>query len=531
MRKFFKRNILWVGFLAVLAPLSVLLSFQYLWLVDLSKKSAIAQEATLKNYLETVAAAVEYFYRASAVETLTLPSGLFTEHHLDKAAYYFEKKRASGARTLFLLSLWKDDWGKLLVYEPSIPSMEPPVGLSESQALYVALSPWQALANKEAVLDSVGPTVDERDPNNRVILYPIVDDSSRLVGVTGMVVDNDFFKESLLPGVIKSSLPAFFSEHDREDLIVRVRDGKEAQAAVHGEVRKWLTYVYTDHQLGLSNRSMRPQAWAHASFLLNISLSVLLSLVLLGGVALALRAASREMRLSQMKSDFVSNVSHELRTPLASIRVFGEFLRLGRAATPDKVREYGEYVETESRRLTGLVDNILDFARIESGRKTYDFEPADVRDVVESTLRGFEMRLKHSGFRISLEAPEGPLPPASIDAEAISQAVGNLLDNAVKYSGGSKEIAVDLGRRDGWIVISVRDHGIGISRDEQKKVFERFHRVSTGLVHDVKGSGLGLSIVSHIVQAHGGRVTLESDPGKGSTFSISLPVAPEEDHA
>jgi signal transduction histidine kinase len=258
--------------------------------------------------------------------------------------------------------------------------------------------------------------------------------------------------------------------------------------------------------------------------MLNMTLSAVLAVVLLGGVVLALRTASREMRLSAMKSDFVSNVSHELRTPLASIRVFGEFLRLGRVHREQKVREYGEYIETESRRLTQLINNILDFSKIESGAKTYDFEPSDVQDVVADTLRTLDLSLKHKGFALTFSTPAEPVPMLAVDPDALAQAVANLVDNAVKYSDGSKEVGVAVRRSRDDLVIAVQDHGIGISPDEQQKIFERFHRVSTGLIHDVKGSGLGLSIVSHIVKAHGGTVTVDSEPGKGSIFSIRLPL-------
>ena len=216
-----------------------------------------------------------------------------------------------------------------------------------------------------------------------------------------------------------------------------------------------------------------------------------------------------------MKSDFVSNVSHELRTPVASIRVFGELLRTGRAHEPDKVREYGEHIEGETRRLTRLIDNILDFSRIESGRKEYRFSDGDLREVVLSVIRTFEVRLAAQGFAIELEQPGAPLPPVRMDADAIAQAFQNLLDNAVKYSGESKEVVVTLRAEGDRVAVSVLDHGIGIAP---------FHRVGTGLVHDVKGSGLGLSLVHHIVAAHGGEVSVVSAPGKGSTFTMTLPV-------
>jgi signal transduction histidine kinase len=190
--------------------------------------------------------------------------------------------------------------------------------------------------------------------------------------------------------------------------------------------------------------------------------------------------------------------------------------------TPDKVREYGEYIERESRRLSRLIENILDFSRIESGRKTYTFAPTDVRQVVEGVLQSFDVHLRHHGFTVRVVA-DRPLPEVLADADALGQAVHNLLDNAVKFSGEAHEIEVTLTGGAGEVTIAVRDHGVGIPSDEQAKIFDRFHRVSTGLVHEVKGSGLGLSLVQHIVTVHGGRVTVESEPGRGSTFTLHLP--------
>ncbi|MCI0664653.1 MAG: HAMP domain-containing histidine kinase, partial [Acidobacteria bacterium] len=264
--------------------------------------------------------------------------------------------------------------------------------------------------------------------------------------------------------------------------------------------------------------------WSKRYFFTNISFSILTALVLIGGIILTLRAASRAMKLSQMKADFVSNVSHELRTPLASIRVFGEFLKLGRIKDSHKIHEYGEYIETESRRLTQLINNILDFSKIESGQKTYLFEEADVEHVISDTLKTFEVMLEQNGFKINFVKPVHPLPLVIIDSTAIAQAFINLLDNAVKYSGDSKEINVRLGEQNGFVTIAVSDSGIGIAREDCGKVFEKFYRVGNCLVHDVKGSGLGLSIVKHIVEAHFGKVTVESELGKGTTFVIHLPA-------
>jgi signal transduction histidine kinase len=523
-----KRYTQWLGFTAVLIPLLVLLALQYRSLARLDQTSALVHKAVLNNFLEGVSKEVDYFYRNNAERVLDLPASVFTQNQLAKAASHFKKKGVEGVKRLFVVS-FQDGDDRPRYFYPSCETFQPPPWSPELTAVYVASSPWRLLAMKNARVERVRLTVEEKDPAYRILLYPITDDASKLVGLAGMVLDEDYFRARVLPMAVSRSLAAFDS--GELEPLVSVTDAKGrtvyATGPLHNrrmEVEKPFSLVFTDWTIGLASRHATPAAMARRSFLVNVGLSAALAAVLLGGVLLTLRTSSREMKLSRMKNEFVSNVSHELRTPLASIRVFAELLRLGRVETPEKTREYGEYIETESRRLSQLINNILDFASIESGRKTYHFERCDVREVVCETLKTFGVRLRQSGFNIHLEGADIPLPPARIDAGAVAQSLSNLLDNAVKYSHGKTEVTVAL-RRDGdWIVVAVTDQGIGIPRDEQRKIFDRFHRVSTGLVHDVKGSGLGLSIVRHIVDAHRGRVTVESRPGEGSTFSIHLPV-------
>ena len=527
------RRVLWAGVLAVLLPLAILLGLQYWWLADLERTSAIAREATLKNYLETITKDVYYFYWKISERALNLPPEVFGEKKTEKAAGYFKKKEIEGARRLFIVSFLSRE--SMLFYDPEKAKMVVPKHSDETVAVWAAASPWSYLRKKGTKIEKTTLSVDQHDQNNRIIINPITDEHFKLVGLAGMIVDQKYFEKVVLPKAIESSLPKFEDE-EKQELLVIVRDGQKHQILPHDiktnpkkdRVSRSFAFVFTDWHISLQGDFASPEKWARANFAYNMTLSAVLAAVLLGGIALTIRTALREMKLSAMKNEFVSNVSHELRTPLSSIRVFGEFMRRGRVKDQEKVREYGSYIETESRRLTQLINNILDVSRIESGRKVYIFEDADLEEILAGTLATFTVRLRDKGFDVSYMGPDEPLPEIEVDPNAIDRAVANLLDNAVKYSDGDRAIQVTLDRTNGEAIISVTDHGIGIPRDEQEKIFERFHRVSTGLVHDVKGSGLGLSLVRHIAEAHGGTVTVESEIGTGSTFTIHLPLTRSE---
>jgi signal transduction histidine kinase len=528
---FLKRHSLIAGLLAVLLPLSVLLVVQFVWLLRLEKAQAIAHAAALDSFLGTVATKVEYFYREAAERSLNLSASLFTQGHIEKVASYWKQRPVKGAKRLFLVDLTKSEFGNFLAFDPENASLYSPAASDESLAMVLAANPLHMLNLRQHGMESAALTVDERNPDYRIIVNPILDDGGRVVGLAGMILDEEFLGKKLLPSIITATLEKFLPAAPDGELAVTVTNGAGNTVVSVGDAKgrgvaakTRLGFVFTDWQMALYNPRATPRQWARAGFVFNASLAGLLALALIGGVASALRAADRAVKLSRMKSDFVSNVSHELRTPVASIRVFGELLRMGRAQDPEKVREYGEHIEGESRRLTRLIDNILDFSRIESGRKVYRFERGDVREVVDAVIRTFEMRAAAAGMTIACALPNGPVPPVRMDPDAIAQAFQNLLDNAVKYANGSKAIRVTISEEGGFVAVAVRDSGIGIPRDEQRKIFERFHRVGTGLVHDVKGSGLGLSIVHHIVEAHGGTVGVESEPGSGSTFTIRLPI-------
>jgi signal transduction histidine kinase len=252
-----------------------------------------------------------------------------------------------------------------------------------------------------------------------------------------------------------------------------------------------------------------------------------IDVMLLAGLLLVYSNVRREMHLSRLKSDFVANVSHELKTPLALVRLFAETLEMGRVQSEEKAREYYHVINKESQRLTQLINNILDFSRIEAGRKEYRMTPTSVGRVVASVLETYRFQIEQQGFTLE-EAVEPDLPLVDADPEALTQALLNLVNNAIKYSRDDKHILVEA-RRDGASVrLSVRDRGIGVAKPEQKKIFDKFYRAEDSLVHETKGSGLGLSLVKHIMDAHGGRVEVDSSPGRGSVFTLVLPARAAE---
>ncbi|HEX2712030.1 MAG TPA: HAMP domain-containing sensor histidine kinase, partial [Candidatus Acidoferrales bacterium] len=248
-----------------------------------------------------------------------------------------------------------------------------------------------------------------------------------------------------------------------------------------------------------------------------------LSLLLAGGVWLTYRNVAKEMALAKLKSDFVANVSHELRTPLSLIRLYAETLEMGRLTSPEKYQEYFRIIRKESERLSALINNILDFSRIEAGRKEYSFRETNLAELVRSTLESYRFQIEQNGFTLGGNIADD-LPLVNVDREAIARSLLNLINNALKYSGNEKYLAVNLYGTDGTAKLEVIDRGIGIPRGEQPKIFEKFYRVGDPLVHNTKGSGLGLALVRHIVQAHGGQIWVESTPGQGSKFTIALPL-------
>lgn len=235
------------------------------------------------------------------------------------------------------------------------------------------------------------------------------------------------------------------------------------------------------------------------------------------------RDVRRETRLASLRSQFVSSVSHELRTPIATIRAFAELIDLGRVKSELEKAEYVKNILGESVRLSRLVADVLEFSRIEQGKRVYRLRPVPLEEVLHSAARSLAYPLSQGNFELRIAA-DPAVPLVAADRDALEQAVMNLLGNAIKYSGDARDIDLSLSREGNEAVIRVRDRGIGIPIEEHSRIFERFYRSSVAGAAQIPGTGLGLALVDYIVKAHGGSVAVQSRPGQGSTFSILLPI-------
>ena len=248
-----------------------------------------------------------------------------------------------------------------------------------------------------------------------------------------------------------------------------------------------------------------------------------LVVVLISGAVLISRTIAQEMAVLRLKSDFVSSVSHEFKSPLTSIKALAERLRDGKVKDSERMRQYFSVITQDADRLTHLVRNILDFSKIEEGKKEYEFEETDMAQLVKQKIEDFQREEIAKGMKILARIAED-VPHLEVDKEAMTQALNNLLDNAVKFSAGSKEIEVDLKKDNTNVIIEVKDRGIGIPSNERDKIFEKFYQGRDAAGQSSKGTGLGLTLVKHTAEAHGGRVDVKSRVNEGSAFSIILPI-------
>jgi len=531
--------------LAVVLPAAALILFNVLHLKSIQRDRAVeaaiqrdfyqVMSITEKHANERMYAVVgdlrHEFPAASIVCTYSM------DHMLDQHA---------DVAHLFIYNPHRD-----LVFRSRQERMDEPDVIKESEQLQKMVHTWIPTEFEEAVKKMKGMEKKGKLPvffegewvprgdkhlytTTAYFLLPHQDGEPDTIG--GMQLDAEYLRDRFLPELLNAELNHSSADAQSEKsgyahaaMMVHMRNETEPLAASaeweggHPEVERSMEGAFPGLVLGMKLRGTTlaalGQRFVRTSFLILGGLSLLLA----GGILLTYRNVSKEMALARLKSDFVSNVSHELRTPLSLIRLYAETLEMGRLSNQDKQQEYFCIIRKESERLTGLINNILDFSRIEAGKKEYDFRQTDLAELVRNTLESYRYQIEQNGFAFQ-ESIAPDLPPMEVDREAIARSLLNLVNNALKYSHDDKFLGVNLYRENGSVKLEVVDHGMGIPPTEQPKIFEKFYRVGNPLVHNTKGSGLGLSLVRHIVQAHGGEVLVESAPGHGSKFTITLPV-------
>lgn len=335
--------------------------------------------------------------------------------------------------------------------------------------------------------------------------------------------------------IMKDIMPQLYREPDRGNARMNVIDergrivfGPPIKVGEFTIGKRFPTTLYNwQLQLAIPSAEELSQQ-AVRKRLLELSMVVVAGIVAVAGLFILIRASIQERRLALTKSEFVANVSHELKTPLASIRMFGELLYLGKVKDEAKRKQYHQIIVGEAERLTALIENVLDFARVERGKAVYEFVEASVGDAVLRAIEIYRYRAESEAMKIEVNV-EPELPPALIDVRAIELAVMNLIDNALKYAKAGGEIGIDAYTFGDAVAVRVRDKGPGIPEVERKHVFERFFRGEEARLSHVRGSGIGLSLVDHIARSHGGSVDIESPAwpdGRGTAFILLIPAFP-----
>lgn len=337
-----------------------------------------------------------------------------------------------------------------------------------------------------------------------------------------MVVDlNKFVFNILQPILLDAS---------RDEFITAIfRDGDNfplySTAAIEDReiLRTKRFWVFPDHYLSIFLKNNTIEELASNRFLRSLSLIFLLAVLLLLSAAFLYRNIRHEMRIAQMKSEFVSNVSHELRTPLSLIRMFAETIELNRFNSEEEKNEFCRIIEKESERLTHIINNFLDISRMETGSRGYVLQDIDLNKLIGDILSVYRFHMENRGFVIEKDLYQKELVIKG-DRESLTEVLVNLLDNAIKYSADRKQITLRTGIDNNSVYLEICDLGIGIPADDIDHIFDKFYRVPQEKKEIKRGSGLGLALVKNIVNDHSGTISVTSQPGKGSCFRVKFNI-------
>jgi signal transduction histidine kinase len=540
----------------VAIPVAVLFYFQFKSLDDIEETSEVVLRQLSRDTADSVTREIEESLRRPHIDLLLRPA---RESRLNPPDFgWLDTVFAEGmAGSEFIQELWfwseeaKGYEDKFLVFDRAALHTQPADNdrrFHDSPTRHTQIVPMaRKLGAERRAIVAFPVHIDGRKKYVQLQLGFEGPNRDRVTRLLGFMVDAEELRTNYFPAVISRRLANVQQPIGFPPLDLYLTDGEGTPVTASGEVpasgafvdERTFPLVFFDRELleyaapyEQSRETWRVRTSYGAQTIPEIvsantrpqlALMIVLALVMAGGVFFVASAAAREVRVAELKSNFVASVSHDLKTPLALIQLFAETLELGRVRNPERAQEYYRIINTEARKLTRLIENMLDFSRMEAGLRPYRTAPADLGTVAQQVLDDMASQFNQMQFDVRLQV-EPALPHVNVDEDAVEQALENLLANAMKYSGESRRIDVNVGRVNAHVCVSVVDHGIGISRREQKKIFRKFYRVNSGLGGGPQGTGLGLAIVDHTMRGHGGFVRVDSEPDHGSTFTLHFPI-------
>jgi signal transduction histidine kinase len=529
---------------AVAIPVAILFYFQFRSLSDLAQSSTVVLRQLSQETADGVTKNLQDVLRAPRTDVL-LKIGQRQTEPLDMA--FIENTFEAGfVADPFVdgFYVWSDvtteHHGDVLSFDRA--GREFVVNPPESPIL---IGQFRALAPEKRAIAVFESQLDGRRTYFLAQLRFTFPARDRLTSFVALRVDAERLRSEFIPRVVGNKVANVEGPTGFPPLVVTVIDGENrvifppdgsASSGFVDERTFPLVFYEPDLTLFAVPGNRKPETWRVRTGYGNQTIPeivaarerpqrammAMLAGVMALGVFFVTRAAAREVRLAELKSNFVSSVSHDLKTPLALIQLFAETLELGRLKNSDRAHEYYRIINSEARKLTRLINNLLDFSKIEAGLRRYKREPTDLTELTRRVLESLDSQFRHNQFTVTSHL--SATVPVLIDPEAAEQALENLLSNAMKYSRDRREIVVDVDRDGSHGVVRVTDHGVGIAPRYKQRIFRKFYRIQTDAGTGPQGTGLGLAIVDHVMRGHGGFVRVDSEPGHGSTFALYFPL-------
>jgi signal transduction histidine kinase len=530
--------------IAVAIPVAVLFYFQFRSIADLGRSSAVVLRQLSQETADSLTKNIKDALKAPYINTmLGVPQQQTEPFNLPAIAKTFDEGLIAQPY-VSRYYVWSDATvehrDELLAYDREGHAFH--AGVPEADLL---VRRFRELAPQKRAISVFEGTIDGRRTYFQAQLRFTFPSRDKLTSFVAFRVDAERLRRDYFPAFIAAKLatvegpsgfpPLSVTVFDDDNRVIFPADGKAATTYVDERTFP-LAFFDPELQRFIAPEGHKQETWRVRTGYGNQSIPAIIAArarpqrammamlagVMAIGVFFVARAAAREVRVAEMKSSFVSSVSHDLKTPLALIQLFAETLELGRLKSTDRAQEYYRIINSEARKLTRLINNLLDFSKIEAGLRSYTRVPVNLTELTRGVLESLESQFQHNRFTVTSHL--GREVPVLIDSEAAVQALENLISNAMKYSPEHREITVDVDREGGYGVVRVTDRGIGVPARLQSRIFRKFYRIQTDAGSGPQGTGLGLAIVDHVMRGHAGFVRVDSEPGRGSTFTLHFPL-------